>query len=125
LSWWENPIIGANTDWTEHTIITDGSLAANCSISSADLNGDGHYDIITTTGNTIHWWENDGSPADNIGGDGNSWTKHVIYAFGTGAGVRDIQAADLDGDGDNDIVVAAQAINQVIIFENNLKVYDQ
>jgi len=62
-----------------------------------DMNQDGFNDVLASVFNEnyIAWWE-------NLDGTGTSWDKHYVvqgltYANGT-------QAADIDGDGDVDVV---------------------
>jgi len=96
LAWWENAD-GSGTSWNRHSI--EKSLAI-CSVHAADLDADGDADVIgaSATGDTVRWWEN----AD---GRGTSWYSHTVdVAFG---GAFAVNAADLDGDGTDDIVAAA------------------
>lgn len=107
ISWWEN--IDNGTEWTEH-IIADAGVSANLyiySIHAADVNNDGYMDIIAAqyAANEIVWWENDGTPRDDTGGDGNSWTVHKVKTGFVHA--CSVYADDIDGDGDIDIAGAA------------------
>ncbi|MEO1369746.1 MAG: VCBS repeat-containing protein, partial [Acidobacteriota bacterium] len=58
------------------------------------------------TGDEVLWWQSDGTPADGLGGDGNSWTEAVID--GVSDTPRAALARDVDRDGDVDVVVVAQ-----------------
>jgi len=96
LAWWENAD-GSGTSWNRHSI--EKSLAV-CGVHAADLDADGDADIIgaSATGDTVRWWE-------NVDGRGTSWYSHTVDAqFG---GAYAVNAADLDGDGTDDIVAAA------------------
>lgn len=96
LTWWEN---SAGTAWSEHLI---GAFNGARSARAVDVNRDGDLDVlgIDYYDDEIAWWENDGSPGDG------GWVKHLItdaIIFGTQA-----EAADMDGDGDMDVVSVAQ-----------------
>ena len=63
------------------------------------MDGDGDMDIVSASkeDNTIAWYENNGA-ADP------TWTAADIAT--SAAGAWDVYAADMDGDGDMDIVSA-------------------
>ena len=97
ITWWENTA-GDGSSWTEHVI--DGDFDGATSVYAADVDGDGDVDVIGASANDagITWWE-------NTAGDGSAWTEHVIddaffYA-------RSVYSADVDGDGDLDVIGAA------------------
>lgn len=76
----------------------DFNLYGARGLAVGDLNGDGYPDIVAgnTHADPIAWYENDQTPADG------GWVKHVI---GTQARSNySIKVADLDGDGDMDII---------------------
>jgi hypothetical protein len=93
LFWYEQPEAGA---WTRHHVVTQYSMN---NLDVADVDGDGDSDLITSEHKgprlELQLWENDGA----------GWfTKHVLDSgkenhLGT-------QLADLEGDGDLDIVGA-------------------
>jgi len=92
--WFEAPLNPKDTHWNRHTVATQYSTN---SLALADLDQDGDVDIITGEHKgtlDVVVWENDGS--------GLNWSGHPV---GTGheshIGTR---LADLDGDGDLDIV---------------------
>ncbi|MCX7021836.1 MAG: VCBS repeat-containing protein [bacterium] len=96
LSWWENAD-GSGTSWIRRAV--EKNLAV-CAVHAADLDADGDADIIgaSATGDTVRWWE-------NVDGRGTSWYSHTVDTeFG---GAYAVNAADLDGDGMEDIVAAA------------------
>ena len=116
IAWWENPGGAATTDgtpWTEHTI--DASFGGASSVYAADVDGDGNVDILgaASTDNDIAWWENPGGAATT---DGTPWAEHTIDAsFG---GASSVYAADVDGDGNVDILGAASTDNDIAWWEN-------
>ena len=79
-----------------------------------DLDGDTDVLVISTGANVVTWWEN-----QNI--LGTSWGQHNINTSFTGA--ADIHPADVDGDGDVDIVGASWNGNKISWFENDINPY--
>jgi hypothetical protein len=108
LAWWEN-LAGDGSTWTKHSIITGFDLAAG--LDTGDLDGDGDLDVVGAAFllNEISWWEN----ADR---HGTSWTKHLVnndFTFAIW-----VSAADMDADGDLDLVGAAHNQGEISWFEN-------
>ena len=108
ITWWEN-LDGSGTSWTEHTV--DGYFNGARSVYSADINGDGDMDVLGASygANEIIWWE-------NIDGSGTSWTEHILDSYFSGA--SSVYSADIDGDGDMDILGAAAGDNNITWWEN-------
>ena len=109
IAWYENNG-AADPTWAAADIATSANGAAG--VFAADMDGDGDMDIVSASSNdnTIAWYENNGA-ADP------TWTAADIV---TNAGfARDIHAADLDGDGDMDIVSADFGDNTIAWYENN------
>lgn len=108
IVWWENTA-GDGSAWTEHTI--DASFQVATGVSAADIDGDGDMDVLGAAlfGDDISWWE-------NTAGDGSAWTEVTIDAEFDGASA--VFAADIDGDGDLDVLGAAQSGDQIAWWEN-------
>jgi hypothetical protein len=109
IDWWENTD-GSGTTWTYHTV--DNSFTSSPSISSADLDGDGDMDVIGAARgsiNDISWWE-------NIDGSGTNWVEHTVPSSIQEA--SSVDTADVDGDGDVDLLSTDASYNDVMWLEN-------
>jgi len=101
ISWFENDGFGDLT--TEHIITTDtGTMPGLRSIVAADINADGHIDLVTADGGAIAWFQNDGNvnptfSAKNI--IANYLNDEILYAYSVAVG-------DLNGDGYIDVASA-------------------
>ncbi|MHC4213519.1 MAG: FG-GAP repeat domain-containing protein [Planctomycetota bacterium] len=108
LTWWEN-IDRKGTEWAKHVI--DSRYTSEQSVDAADMDNDGDLDIIGSAqrNNSVLWWE-------NISGDASDWVKHVLTrSFDNTLGVY---AADMDGDGDLDMLSVAHSGQAIAWFEN-------
>ncbi len=88
------------------------SVAGASSVVTADFDKDGDLDVLATgdLSGSVEWLANDGSPADG------GWTSHTISPLVSGA--RYSAVADLDRDGDLDVLVASQAGPVFSWYEN-------
>jgi len=82
-------------------------------VHAVDLDGDGDMDVLSSSFSDakIAWYEN----TDGLGmfGQQNAITK-------TASGANQVYAADLDGDGDADVISAASFGNNVVWYANTL-----
>jgi hypothetical protein len=108
LLWFEAP------DWKPHDI--DVAHSYPHSLAVGDIDKDGDVDAVTCSAvydgskpTGVAWFENDGK---------GRFTTHLIAA---GQASYDTRLADMDGDGDLDILVAGQESGNVVWFENRLK----
>lgn len=127
VSWWKNPGNGKGP-WQRFEI---GKGTMPDRFVLADLNGDGKLDAVTSDerypGNApnayLTWYEQTGDPAKN------EWEKHIIV---TSKSMNSLDAADIDRDGDIDIVIGEHEMpgrdgkplakdEKVIVFENDGK----
>jgi hypothetical protein len=92
--------------------LIDGSVAVAVSVFPADLDGDGDVDVVAgsyATAGRVVWYRNDGK---------GSFTR-MQPDIGGGQKVHSVHAADLDNDGDLDVLAALQNDNKVVWFRNN------
>ena len=88
------------------------SLAGKAfSVFAADLDGDGDQDVLSASqfDNKIAWYE-------NTDGLGNFGPQQVITTLANGA--VSVFAADLDGDGDQDVLSASFRHDKIAWYEN-------
>ncbi|MBN2587201.1 MAG: T9SS type A sorting domain-containing protein [Candidatus Fermentibacteraceae bacterium] len=108
VTWWENTD-GSGVYWNEH--IVDGQFFGYW-VDAADLDGDGDHDILgaSCSSDLVTWWE-------NLNGLGTAWNESVISSSFTGA--KYVQAADIDCDGDNDVLATAFVSDEIGWWENS------
>jgi stress-induced morphogen len=108
LIWWENTD-GTGTVWTRHTV--ENSFEHVSSVCAADIDEDGHIDVVGNDryNNKVAWWE-------NTDGTGTTWTVHIVTSSFNGA--SSVYAADVDGDGDTDILGSANSADDIAWWEN-------
>lgn len=100
-------------NWPQHTI---GSAPNEFKALVADLNADGQADVLFSSSEAtgdVNWWTP--ATADPAG----SWVKHSIYPSLQKA--HTLQAADMDLDGDVDVVLAqmhTSSDQEIMIMEN-------
>ncbi len=108
VAWYEN------TDGLGHLgaqqVITNAAAGAY-SVFSADLDGDGDADVLSASKDdkTIAWYEN----TDGLGTFG---PQKIISTAANGA--HSVFSADLDGDGDADVLSASRFDNKIAWYEN-------
>ena len=97
IAWYENNG-AANPVWTKAVIATSALQAR--SVFVEDMDGDGDMDILSASygDDTIAWYENNGAVNP-------TWAAADIVTNANGA--HSVFAADMDGDGDMDIISAS------------------
>jgi len=113
LGWLENN--GSSMDWRMTWI--DNSCTRSFNVRVADLNRDGQNDVIASEddapkGGTLHLYSYSGDPRIQ-----RNWVDHKIASFPAGEGVSVFEIADMDGDGDLDIVTGNHQ-GDVYVLEN-------
>ena len=110
IVWFEN-LDGLGTFGPENIVSSqvDGAIA----VYAVDLDNDGDLDIVSASmvDNKISWYE-------NLDGLGNFGPRQLI-ANNAGR-ARFITAADIDADGDMDIIAALAGDNEILWYKNSL-----
>jgi len=94
IAWYENTD-GAGSFGTQHIIST--ALNVAMSVFAADVDGDGDLDAFSAS-----WVEAKITWYENTDGAGSFGTQQIVSAVATGA--YSVFAADVDGDGDTDVL---------------------
>jgi len=111
IAWYENTAtFSFDPGWSATDIATSANAASG--VFAADMDNDGDMDIISASfaDDTVAWYENNN-------GDGSSWTASDITISADGA--YSVFAADIDGDGDMDILSASANDDTIAWYENN------
>jgi hypothetical protein len=109
VAWYEND---GNQNFTEHTISTSANGAR--SVFALDVDGDGDLDVLSASSldDKIAWYENDDRPVQDV-----NFTSHTISTAADGA--ISVFAADMDGDGDIDVLSASYVDDKIAWYEND------
>lgn len=111
-------ILRKNTDglgtFGEFTIITQEALNPS-DYDSADLDNDGDLDLLSTstTDDKIAWYE-------NLDGNASFGPQQIIDEEISQPNT--VHAADLDGDGDQDVISASFVVNRALVWYENLTI---
>ena len=109
IAYWQN--MGGNPiTWEKHSI--DNSYSGPLEVCAADIDCDGDIDVAGTAGigDEVAWWSNEG-------GNPVQWVKHIIKTNFYDA--WPISLADIDNDGDVDVVAGSSSLDEIRWWENN------
>ncbi len=108
VAWYENT--DGQGSFGPQRIITTNTIFTEF-VYSSDIDGDGDMDVLSASknDNKIAWYE-------NIDGLGNFGTQQIITSNANSA--RGVHSADLDGDGDLDVLSASALDDTIAWYEN-------
>ena len=114
IAWYENRLDEASADFGPQQVITTAADRAR-SVFAADLDGDGDPDVLSASSgdDKIAWYEN---RLDEVSADFGP--QQAITTAADGA--FSVFAADLDGDGDPDVLSASRSDDKIAWYENRL-----
>jgi len=108
--WWPNALIHHLAFFPETELAVGYSSSDVEALVQGDLNRDGWPDLVMgTAAGEIVILENDGTPTDG------AWPAHPV---GTGSAVLSLALADLDGDGDLEIISGHTSPPRLLAWEN-------
>ncbi|MFC2150046.1 T9SS type A sorting domain-containing protein [Calditrichota bacterium] len=111
VAWWENDGDPTDGGWTKRSI--NAAVDLPMFVWAGDMDKDGDIDVAATvnTDDQVLWWENDGTPING------GWTERTVD--GSYDAAWGIDVADMDKDGDMDVVASSQDQDRVDWWEND------
>ena len=113
LAWYEQVPGGPGEAPSFNTHVITTPAAGVQSVFAADIDGDGDTDVLSASfsDGAIAWHEQiPGAP-----GEAPTFVRHVVTTMAIGA--REVYAADVDGDGDTDVLSASELDDTVAWYE--------
>ncbi len=121
INWWENRLNEPSADFDEH-LISSSAIQAY-SAFAADLDGDGDQDVLSASwfDDKVAWYENRlREPQHDFTSEKLVNNPNTGGGFGDIDGPQTVFAADLDEDGDMDVISAGRYDFQIVWYENRL-----
>ena len=112
IAWYEND---GDENYTAHTITSSAEYGT--SVFAVDVDGDGDLDVLSASAgdDTIAWYENDGDESFTL----RTITTSADGATSSAIGASSVFAADVDGDGDMDVLSASWWDEKLSWYEND------
>ncbi len=109
VAWFEN--LDGQGNFSSAKIITSNNAFKSDGIKAADIDGDNDIDVVwaASNDNKLVWFE-------NLNGQGTFSSEKIISS--TTVGVYSLALADIDGDGDTDVVCNSSTTGYPSWFEN-------
>ncbi len=114
INWYENE--DGEGSFGPAQIVSLNAEGADC-VYSVDLDGDEDFDVLVASNGSWNNWEIKISWHENTDGLGNFGDEQLIILENSGS-FRKVFSADLDGDGDNDILAVGSS--KIVWFRNEL-----
>ena len=112
---WYNHTGDPTAEWTEHLIAT---VVGPMSLGVGDMDQDGDQDVVVGEHNLEKPSQARMLVFENADGSGKKWIEHVVY---TGDEHHDgAHLADMDRDGDLDIISIGWGHDKVLLYENRI-----
>jgi len=108
IAWYEN-LTGLG-DFGPQQVISDNAAGAQ-SVFAADVDGDGDPDVLSAS-----VWDDRIAIYENLDGAGDFGPQQTVSTEADGA--SSVFAADVDGDGDQDVLSASSVDNKISWYEN-------
>lgn len=109
IAWYQN-VDGYGNFGIQQTISKKNG-SPNC-VRGFDIDGDGDKDVLFSTSGTIFWHE-------NVDGLGN-FSEKIIISQNISSNIKEVDAADLDNDGDLDIISISNLSQRGLDWFENL-----
>ena len=112
-------------DVERRVVVTNQAMGARCAVA-ADFDGDGRMDIVSASSNdnAVSWFRNEGILNNNNDNDPQQQQQLPSFSIKkqitwSSLGSRIVTVADIDGDGDVDVVGASYYDSSLRWFEND------
>ncbi len=108
VAWYEN--LDGRGNFGSIDILTRFAIGAEW-VTTADLDGDGDADVLSASyvDGKVAWYENTGDPGRRFAS---------ARTIDQGKGATAVEAVDIDGDGDLDLVATLYTAQQLVWYEN-------